>query len=79
MDWRMNYDALTLERLSVSHLQELRAEAASERAIRAGRRGSAHGRGDGTALRVRVGHLLTAAGSAIAGDHAGRHQPELCE
>ena len=76
MDWRLNYDELMLERLSASHLRELRAEAEGERAIRAGRR---DGRRDGTSLRVRVGHMLTAAGSAIAGEHAARNQPELCD
>ncbi len=78
MDWRMNYDDLLLERVAMARLQALRAEADSERAIRAGRGGWASGRRTGTSLRIRLGHLLTAAGNAVAGERAVRHQPEPC-
>ena len=78
MDWRMNYDDLLLERVAMARLQALREEADSERAFRAGRGGWAQGRHAGPSLRVRLGHALTTAGAAIAGERAVRHQPEPC-
>jgi len=78
MDWRMNYDDVLLERVAMAHLQDLRAEADSVRAFRAGRGGWDQQRRTAASLRVRLGHMLTAAGAAVAGERMVRHQPEPC-